>query len=89
MKKFITSIPGLTYQRYQCNLERFEDLYCTMTILFHRNKKRAYDQWSNMCYFLIYEATCLYCFVLMFCFRIENNYFHSEIRIFKCMCFAI
>ena len=29
-------------------------------------------------------------FVLMFCFRIENNYFvvHSESRDFKCMCFA-
>ena len=25
-EKFITSGPGLTYQRYQCNLERLEDL---------------------------------------------------------------
>ena len=33
----------------------------------------------------------LLCFVLMFCFRIENNYFvvHSESRNFKSMCFAI
>ena len=33
----------------------------------------------------------LLCFVLMFCFRIENNYFvvHSESRNFKCMCFVI
>ena len=32
----------------------------------------------------------LLCFVLMFCFRIENNYFvvHSESRIYKCMCFC-
>ena len=31
----------------------------------------------------------LLCFVLMFCFKIENNYFsvQSESRNFKCMCF--
>ena len=63
-----------------------------MTILFYRNKNE----------FMISGQTCviftnlrgnklLLCFVLMFCFRIENSYFvvHSERRNFKCMCFAI
>ena len=32
----------------------------------------------------------LFCFVLMFCLRIENNYFvvHSESSNVKCLCFC-
>ena len=33
-------------------------------ILFYRNKKWVYDQWSNICYFLIYEAQRCYWFFL-------------------------
>ena len=63
-----------------------------MTILFHRNKKLVYDQWSNMCFFPNLRGNMLLlCCVLMFCFMIENNYFvvHSESRNFKFMYFAI
>ena len=40
---------------------RIVSLLYTMTIIFFRNKKWVYDQWSTMCYFLIYEAICFYC----------------------------
>ena len=55
-------------------------LLYTIMILFYRNKKRVYDQWSNMSYFLSCEAQRFYCVLFKCLLRLENNYFvvHSE-----------